>query len=331
MTAKDNATRSDPNDLAMDPEAMRALGHRVVDLLVELATRGPEAAPIRTATREEMELRLAEPAPADPRDTGLVLQRLTDDVLGFSCRWDQPAFFGFVPGTPTWPIALGDLVASALNVDAAQWRESPGPVQLELVVLDWFKEWIGYPKEADGVLVSGGSAANMTALACAREALLGPMDDRAVAYFSDQAHSSLARAARVLGFRPERVRILPADDEFRMRPDQLDALIREDRRAGLIPLLVAAAGGSTSTGAVDPLPELATVCRDQQVWLHVDAAYGGFATLTQRGVPASPASSWPIRSRSIRTSGCSSRSNAAPCLCATGRCSSEPSASRRIT
>ena len=275
--------RGVPHDLGMDPEAMRVLGHKVVDLLVELVTRGPTSPPIRTATREEMERRLAEPAPPDPRDVDLVLKRLTDDVLDLSCRWDHPAFFGYVPGTPTWPSALGDLVASALNVDAAQWRESPGPVQLELVVLDWFKEWIGYPPGAEGVLVSGGSAANMTALACAREALLGPMDDRAVAYFSDQAHSSLARAARVLGFRPERVRILPADDAFRMRPDQLDSLIRADRRAGLVPLVVAAAGGSTSTGAVDPLPELAAVCRDQQVWLHVDAAYGGFAALTERG------------------------------------------------
>ena len=131
--------------------------------------------------------------------------------------------------------------------------------------------------------MGGGSAADLTALACARESLLGAMDDRAVLYLSDQAHSSLARTARTLGFRPDRVRILPSDELFRMRPDQLASVIDADRRAGLVPLAVAAAGGSTSTGAVDPLGELADVCRDRQVWLHVDAAYGGFAALTERG------------------------------------------------
>ncbi|CAN5661950.1 hypothetical protein BH18ACT17_BH18ACT17_00280 [soil metagenome] len=271
------------HDLTMSPKEMRALGHRVVDLLVDLVSDGPSLPPIRTATREQMEGRLAETPPNRPADVDVVLERLVDDVLAFSCRWDHPAFFGYVPGTATWPGALGDLIASALNVDAAQWRESAGPVQLELVVLDWFKEWIGYTAEAGGVLASGGSAANMTALACAREAMLGPMDDRAVVYLSDQAHSSLARAARALGFRPDRVRILPADSEFRMRPEQLETMIRADRRAGLVPLVVAGAAGSTSTGAVDPLSEMASVCRDQEVWLHIDAAYGGFSVLTERG------------------------------------------------
>ena len=151
------------------------------------------------------------------------------------------------------------------------------------MVLGWFKQWIGYPEEAAGVLVSGGSAANLTALACAREALLGAMSDQVVAYLSDQAHSSMARAARVLGFRPNQVRVLPVDDGYRMRPEALAAAMAADLRAGRRPLFVAANAGSTSTGAVDPLPELAAVCREWGVWFHVDAAYGGFAALTQRG------------------------------------------------
>lgn len=155
--------------------------------------------------------------------------------------------------------------------------------QLELVVLGWFKQWIGYPDEAAGVLVSGGSAANLTALACAREALLGAMSGEVVAYLSDQAHSSMARAARVLGFRPNQVRVLPVDDDYRMRPEALAAAMAADLRAGRRPLFVAASAGSTSTGAVDPLPELAAVCRERGVWFHVDAAYGGFAALTGRG------------------------------------------------
>jgi glutamate/tyrosine decarboxylase-like PLP-dependent enzyme len=139
------------------------------------------------------------------------------------------------------------------------------------------------PEEAAGVLVSGGSAANLTALACAREALLGAMSDEVVAYLSDQAHSSMARAARVLGFRPNQLRVLPLDDQYRMRPQALAAAMAADLRAGRRPLFVAGNAGATSTGAVDPLPELAALCRERGVWFHIDAAYGGFAALTERG------------------------------------------------
>ena len=152
-------------------------------------------------------------------------------------------------------------------------------------MLDWFKQWIGFPRQAAGVLVSGGSAANLTALACAREALLGAMSDRVVAYLSDQAHSSMARAARVLGFRPDQVRVLPVDDGYRMRPAALAAAMDADLRAGRRPLFVAANAGATSTGAVDPLAELAALCRERGVWLHVDAAYGGFAVADRARSP----------------------------------------------
>jgi aromatic-L-amino-acid/L-tryptophan decarboxylase len=150
---------------------------------------------------------------------------------------------------------MGDLIASACNIEASYWAQAAGPNQVELTVLGWFKQWIGYPQEAAGVLVSGGSAANLTALACAREALLGPI--------SDQAHSSIARAARVLGFRPNQVRVLPVDDGDRMRPGALAAAIAADLRRGRRPLIVVASAGSTSTGAVDPLAELAAICRER--------------------------------------------------------------------
>jgi aromatic-L-amino-acid/L-tryptophan decarboxylase len=174
-------------------------------------------------------------------------------------------------------------MASALNVYAGTWMEAAGPSRIELVVLDWFKEWIGYPPEAAGALVSGGSAANITALACAREALLGPMDDRAVLYVSDQAHSSIARAARLLGFRPDQVRVLPSDDAQRLQPATVSAAIAADTAVGRRPLLVAAAAGATNTWAVDPLEGLAAVCREHGIWLHVDGAYGAFGARTERG------------------------------------------------
>src|SRR5206468_11990895 len=136
----------------------------------------------------------------------------------------------------------------------------------ELEVLGWFKEWIGFPPDAAGSLVSGGSAANLTALACAREALAGPMRHDLVLYVSDQAHSSIARAARLLGFRPEQVRVLPSDESFRLAPRRLAAAMEVDERRGLTPFAVTAQAGATNTGAVAPLDELAALCRARSVW-----------------------------------------------------------------
>ncbi|HZC73703.1 MAG TPA: aminotransferase class V-fold PLP-dependent enzyme [Jatrophihabitans sp.] len=212
-----------------------------------------------------------------------LLGQLADDVLPFMSRLDHPGYFAFIPACGTFPGALGDFIDAVLNPYVGTWMEGAGPSRLELVVLDWFKSWIGYPAQAEGVLVSGGSAANMTALACAREALLGPMTDNAVAYVSDQAHSSLARAARLLGFRPDQVRVVAADRDRRMTPAVLADAIDADLAAGSTPLFVSAAAGTTNSGTIDPLPELAAVCRERGVWLHVDGAYGAFAALTERG------------------------------------------------
>ena len=275
------APAGDP--LALDPEAMRALGHRTVDALVDLMT-DPSTRCLTRATAGQMAERLPSgPAPDAPRDWDDLVDQLGEDVFPYMSRLDHPRYFGYIPASGTFPGALGDLMASVLNLDVGSWMQSAGPSRLELVVLDWFKRWIGYPDDAAGVLVSGGSAANMTALACAREALLGPMSPHAVAYVSDQAHSSLARAARLLGFRADQVRVLPADETRRLSPDVVAAAIDADARAGYKPLFVAGAAGTTNTGAVDPLAELAAVCRERGVWFHVDGAYGGFAALTARG------------------------------------------------
>jgi aromatic-L-amino-acid decarboxylase len=268
--------------LAMDRETMRRLGYRTVDMLVD--ELGDDAAPvIRRADAGELTRRLAGPPPEEPEGFESLLVHLAEDVLPFTARSFHPGFFAFVPSSGTWPGALGDFIASALNVHAGAWMVGAGPTQLELEVLAWFKDWLGYPREAGGTLVSGGSVANMTALACAREHLVGAMRDDLVAYVADQAHSSVPRAARVLGFRPDQVRVLPVDRDYRMVPRMLAAAIDADASAGRVPLFVSANGGATSTGAVDPLPEIAAVCRDRGVWMHVDAAYGGFAVITERG------------------------------------------------
>ena len=154
--------------LGLDAEAMRALGYRTVDMLVARLT-DPAIPPLRRATPAEMRARLSGPPPQDGRDFEAIIEQLERDVLPFMSRGDHPGFFAFVPFCGTWPGALGDFVASACNVYAGSWMESAGPTQLELEVLNWFKAWIGYPQDAGGILVGGGSAANLTALACARE------------------------------------------------------------------------------------------------------------------------------------------------------------------
>ncbi len=268
--------------LGVDPEAMREIGYRTVDMLVQRLS-DPSIPPLRRASPAQMRDRLSGPPPAEGQDFDAILERLDRDVLPFMSRGDHPGFLAFIPFCGTWPGALGDFIASACNIYAGSWMESAGPTQLELEVLGWFKHWIGYPQDAGGVLVGGGSAANLTALACAREALVGQMSHHVVGYVSDQGHSSLARAARVLGFRPEQLRVLPSDSQYCLDPRALAAAMDADVRYGRRPLFVAATAGTTNTGAVDPLADIAQLCRDRGVWLHVDAAYGGFATLTERG------------------------------------------------
>lgn len=261
---------------------MRELGYRTVDALVDWIADESQP-PLRRAAPEEIAGKLA----AAPTEAGEpfeeLLQGLFRDVLPFTSRTSHPRYFAFVPAAGTWPGALGDFVASACNVYAGSWMESAGPSQLETEVLGWFKEWVGYPAEAAGSLVTGGSAANLTALACAREALVGSMRDDLVVYVSDQTHSSVARGARTLGFRPDQVRVLPVGQDLRLRPATLEAAMAVDEAAGRRPFLVVANAGATSTGAIDPIAELAAICRAREVWLHVDAAYGGFAVLSERG------------------------------------------------
>src|SRR5262245_23684817 len=268
--------------LGVDPETMRQLGYRTVDMLVDRIT-GPTGPVVRTAEPAELRERLTGPPPETPEPFEAILDGLERDVIPFVARISHPGYLAFIPGEGTWPGALGDLIGSALNVDTCWWLGASGPSALELVVLDWLRIWVGYPPEAAGVLVSGGSASNLTALACAREARIGAMDEHAVLYMSDQTHSSLARAARALGFRPDQVRIIPTDERARIRPDALRSAIAADLAGRRKPLIVVANAGTTAAGAIDPFPELAEICREHGVWLHIDGAYGAFACLSGRG------------------------------------------------
>lgn len=262
---------------------MRELGHRVIDLLVDhWATIREQPAGCRL-DRATLEALLREPPPEKGRDPEAVLTRVRTEVLAHMGRVDHPRFFAFVPGPSNWIGVLGDLLAAGTNVFAGTWFESPGPAMLELVTVDWLKEWCGLPESAGGAFVSGGSMANLTALAVARRRILEDRLEGAIAYCSDQTHSAVDRAMSVLGFRSGQIQRIPADAAFRLPPASLRERLARDRAAGLRPFCVVANAGTTNTGAIDPLPELADLCAAEGLWLHADAAYGGGAVLCERG------------------------------------------------
>jgi aromatic-L-amino-acid decarboxylase len=268
--------------LAMDAEAMRRAGYATVDALVARLA-DPQTDPVlRRADAATMRARLGGPPPDEAGDYHDVLARVLGDVLPNAARTDHPGYLAFVPSFTTWPAALAELTAAAANLYCGAWLESAGAAQVELEVIGWFAGWLGLPAGTAGVLVTGGSAANLTALLVARDAAGGPSPD-SVVYVSDQAHSSVARTARAMGLRPDQVRVLPTDDRWRLRPETVAAAVRADRATGRVPFAVCASAGSTNTGAVDPLDGLADVCAAERLWLHVDAAYGGFAALTGKG------------------------------------------------
>ena len=239
--------------LAMDAEAMRRAGYATVDALVARLA-DPEADPVlRRADPAGLRARLGGPPPEQPGDYGAVLARVIADVLPYAARTDHPGYLAFIPSFTTWPAALAELTAAAANPYCGAWLESAGPAQVELEVIDWFRGWLGLPAGTAGVLVNGGSAANLTALLVAREAAGGPSPD-SVVYVSDQAHSSLARTARAMGLRPQQVRVLPTDDRWRLAPDTVAAAVRADRAAGRVPFALCASAGSTNSAAARRSP-----------------------------------------------------------------------------
>jgi len=275
--------RMDRDGLQLSREEMRSLGYRVVDLLVDHFAEDGEASLGASPPREELEDRLRDPLPEDGTDPQEVLDQVEQDVLPHTMRVDHPRFFGFVPSPNNFIGVLADALASGFNVFSGTWISGAAAAQIELVVIDWLRELCGLPDTAAGLFTSGGSMANVTGLAAARYAVLDDDTDGAVAYCSDQTHTSVDRALRLLGFGPDQLRRLPPDDQFRLDPDALTDAIAADRAEGRRPFCVIANAGTTNTGAVDPLPALADVADAEDLWLHVDGAYGAPAVVCERG------------------------------------------------
>lgn len=272
--------------LDLDHDTMRRLGRDVADLVAEhLATlrEQPVLDAIDRATAERL---IASPPPARGTDFDTLMATLRENVFSHAAREPHPGFIAYVPSCPTFPAVLGDWLATGFNFFAGVWPMASGPNEVELLVLDWFRQWLGMPEGSGGLLTSGGSNANFTAVVAARhEATLGDPARiaRLTVYMSNQTHSSVTRAAWMAGIPRENVRLIAVDAEHRMILDELADAIAADRAAGLVPLMVVGNGGATNTGAVDPLREMAELCNTEQLWFHVDAAYGGFGALCDRG------------------------------------------------
>ena len=268
-------------DLLMAPEQMLDLARRAAELVVERIDGLSEERDWDGDFQQTLEDQLAGDPPEDGRPAQEVLEQAAKVVLPFAARPDHARFFGFVPSSPTWPGVLADFMAAGYNINACTWLVASGPSALELVVIDWLRRWLGYPDGAGGLFTSGGSAASLDAFVAAREAAGHP--ERATVYMSDQSHSAHVRAARIIGIRPDCIRMIASDDEFRLDMEALARAVREDRDAGFNPITVCANAGAASTGAIDPLEAIADFCAAEKVWLHVDAAYGGFAAVAEVG------------------------------------------------
>jgi glutamate/tyrosine decarboxylase-like PLP-dependent enzyme len=267
--------------LSLPPDELRRLGHHVWDRLVdrwEQLDAQPPIAPVDPDfTRESIA-----PCPDAPGDAQQAIDELFDSILPRGQRADHPRFFARI-GSPSNPISvLADLIGTGHNVFAGSWTGGAGVSALELATLDWLRAWMGMPDGTEGILVSGGSVGTLTALAAAAHDRAEDRD-QATAYVSEHTHAAVAKAWRVLGFNPANLRVLKADPAYRLQPSPIEAAIALDREAGLRPFLLVGTAGTTSTGSVDPLNDLADVAAHEGLWFHVDGAYGAPARLTARG------------------------------------------------
>ncbi len=269
--------------LELSAQEMRAAGYRVIDRLVEHLTTlsaqrvGTKADPARLPPFPQG----AAPEQRAPFEEILAL--VERHVLAYTMHVNHPRFLAYVPGPGNFVGALADALVSGYNVFSGTWISGSGPEAVERETVGWLRDWCGFPASSGGLFVSGGSMANLTALAAARQARLGPGDPRARVYLSTQANSSLEKGLRILGFAPSQIVRLEADSEYRLPPGALEARVKADHAAGLLPFCVIASAGTTNTGAIDDLPALARLSREHNLWLHVDGAYGAAAVLTERG------------------------------------------------
>ncbi len=269
---------------AMSKDQMIEYGYKVVDAIAEHFDRMDEKNPVASGTREEMDELFAESIPEGSLPPEQVLDFVLKKVMPNSTNVSHPKSFAFVPGPSNFIGAMGDALASGFNIFSGGWVASPGAAELEIVTITWLLKMFGFPvKKGGGIFTSGGSMANLTAIATARSIKCGDDFSKAIIYMSDQAHSSNIKAIRTLGFSKAQVRIIPSDQEYKFGVSKLKNAIAKDRIQGFFPFCLIATAGTTNTGTVDPLSDLASICKQEGLWFHIDAAYGGAAILSANG------------------------------------------------
>ena len=275
----------------MTPEEFRRHGHAVVDWIADYYGR-IESYPVLSRA-EPGEIRASLPAdpPAQGEFFAAILADLEKLILPGITHWQSPNFYAYFPSNASGPAILGDLLSSGLGVQGMLWATSPACTELETHVLDWLVQMLGLPQKflstssGGGVIQDTASSASLCALLAARERATNfasnqrGCDGKLVAYTSSQAHSSLEKDAQIAGIGRNNLRLIEVDEAFAMRPDALARQIEQDRRAGLVPFFVCATVGTTSSNAIDPVPEIARICGEHHLWLHVDAAMSGTAAL----------------------------------------------------
>jgi aromatic-L-amino-acid decarboxylase len=274
----------------IDSETFRRCGHRVIDWIADYLDH-PERYPV-LAQIEPGVIRSQLPVlpPDDPEALSAIIDDVEKVIVPGLTHWNHPAFMAYFGITGSAPGILGELLSAAFNINAMLWKTSPAATEMEELVLDWLRQMIGLPAGFSGIIYDTASVSTMHAIAAAREVVPGlnsrelglsgrPDAARLRLYTSEQAHSSVEKGAITLGIGQAGVRKISVDSEFRMQSAALEQAIQEDLKIGWTPFCVVATVGTTSTTSIDPVPQIADICRKYNVWLHVDAAYGGAAAI----------------------------------------------------
>lgn len=271
-----------PFDLSK--EEMKQYGYKVVDVLVEHFDNLSSKNITCLADRAEMDAKLQEGIPLEATDSNVVLDHVLNNVVSHIDLLTHPKFYSFVPSPSNFISTMADTLATGFNIFSGGWSASPAAAELEIVSLNWMLEMFNFPiKKGGGIFTSGGSMANLTALATARRIKCGEDFSKAIIYLSDQAHSSNIKAIRILGFKQSQLRIIPTDSEFKIAVNKLKNAIAKDKIEGFEPFCILVSAGTTNTGTVDPLNEIADICERENLWMHVDGAYGAAAILADKG------------------------------------------------
>jgi aromatic-L-amino-acid decarboxylase len=273
----------------MDPAAFRQHGHALVDWIADYLEHSERYPVLARVKPGDITSALPEQAPEDPEPFDVIMADFERVLVPGLTHWNHPRFFAYFAISASPPGVLADFLSAALNQQAMLWRTSPAATELEYVTLNWLRQLIGLPDGFEGVIYDTASIATLHALAAAREAavagarsagLIGrPELPRVRVYCSEQAHSSVDKAMIALGLGEQSLRKIAVDEAFRLRADLLHDAVREDRAAGLLPIAVVATSGTTATTSIDPVAAVADICERENLWLHVDAAYGGAAAM----------------------------------------------------